>query len=210
MNNNLAWASSRDRWFYVSLILLCFSRVQVDWEKNSGPLNIFSYVWKVYEELSHEEAGAQFPGQVSLWLVLFWVALESLFGTNGLHHFFTTQPCRRKMALMWMKLRHASHLPFISALPSFWIMNRGVVSCLPCVHHCQRWQGNRERQRFKATQGMKPDRTSSITPLLGGLCGGASIKAVIEAHQVAQGPGRSLCQKSNLSCQICFVNEVLF
>ena len=131
MNNNLAWASSRDRWFYVSLILLCFSRVQVDWEKNSGPLNIFSYVWKDYEDLSHEEAWAQFPGQVSLWLVLFWVALELLFETNGLHHSFTTQTCRRKMALMWVKLRHGSHLPFISALPSFWIMNWGVVSCLP-------------------------------------------------------------------------------
>lgn len=57
---------------------------------------------------------------------------------------------------------------------------------------------------------MKPDRTSFITPLLGGLCGGASIKAVIEAHQVAQGPGRIAPPKSHVSCQICFVNEVLF
>lgn len=143
MNNNLAWASSIDWRFYVSLIFLCFSRERVDWKKKSGPINIFSYICKVCEELYHEEASVQFPGQASLWLALFSVSLEPLFAKNGLYHFFTIQACRRKMALTWVKLRHGSHFPFISALPSIWVMNRGVVSCLPCVHHCQYWQGNR-------------------------------------------------------------------
>ena len=47
MNNNLAWASSRDRWFYVSLILLCFSRVQVDWEKKFRPSKYFFLCLKI-------------------------------------------------------------------------------------------------------------------------------------------------------------------
>lgn len=179
-------------------------------EKKIRPLKVSSHVCKACEELYHEEASIHFPGRALSRLALFWVALELVFETNGLHHFFTTQTCSRKMALTWAKLRHGSHRPFISALPSFWVMNPGVVSCLPRVHHCQSWQGNRWQQRFKAAQGMKPDRTSSITPILGGLCGRASIKAVIEAHQVFRGRAGWLRQKSNWRCQICFVNEVLF
>lgn len=54
--------------------------------------------------------------------------------------------------------------------------------------------------------GNEADRTSFITPLLGGLCGRASIKAVIETHQVARGPGRIASPKkqlelSNLLCK---------